>query len=219
MILPAVIQAAGTVFAAYITVNKAGKIVKKSMDSYFHSYTDKSFHRRNVLEGAKSDIFIATGIGNNFIEHYGDEIERKLRSGLHVRYMLLDQSRFNEMEWYLHGDFAKDSSIHRAMRENLKALQEKYPSLFELRFFHGYMTVSYICADIWPNMVQNSGLIQIMLYQFNVRPKHSPIMYIDPRANEKGFITTVNSIKDMWQKSDDSPYRKEPVRIRLAGKI
>ena len=108
IIIGAVIQAAGTVAAAFITVSFAGRIVKKSIDSYFRSYTDKSFHRRDVLEGAKQDIFIATGIGNNFFETYGEEIKRKLEAGIRVRYMLLDQSRFNEMERYLHGNFAKN---------------------------------------------------------------------------------------------------------------
>lgn len=219
IIIGAVIQAAGTVAAAFITVSFAGRIVKKSIDSYFRSYTDKSFHRRDVLEGAKQDIFIATGIGNNFFETYGEEIKRKLEAGIRVRYMLLDQNRFNEMERYLHGNFAKDIAIHHEMVDRLKSLRERYPALFEFRFFHEYMTVSYICADIWPNVIQDSGLIQIMLYQFNVRPKHSPIMYIDSKANEKSFITTVNSIKDMWQKSDDSPYRREPIRICVSGKV
>ena len=215
VILSAIIQAAGTVLAAFI----AGGFIKKSVDSYFLSYSDKSFQRQNVIKEAQSDIFIAVGVGNNFFKEYGDDIEDKLKSGLHVRYMLLDQGRFNELEWYLHGNFAKDISVHTAKAAKLTQLKEKYPTLFEFRFFHEYMTASYICADIWPSLSQKSGLIQIMLYQYTIRPRLSPIMYINPEAQGERFVATVNSLKNMWQKSDHSPYRKEPIRIHVPGKV
>lgn len=201
----AVIEAIGVVVAAFISVKYAGKIVMKGINSYFLSYSDKSFSHRNVVREAKHDVFIVTGVGNNFLKEYKYDIEDKLKSGLHVRYILLDQGRFKEMERYLHGDLAKDISIHNEVVAKLKCFQKRYPTLFEFRYFHGYMTASYICADIWPSIIQDSGWIQIMLYQYNVRPKSSPIVSINPKSDEKGFIATVNSINDMWQKSDTSP--------------
>lgn len=173
--------------------------VLKNNKPYFHSYSEKSHDAGSLIRNAQNDIFVATAVGNKFLKTHGDEIEEKLKAGIQVRYMMLDINRFHEMEEYLHGVYKKDKDIHIEVSEKLRDWKKRYPDLVEAKFFQGYLTASYIGIDIWPDAIQESSLIQIMMYQYRVRARQSPIMYNFPKTDEKSYITTVESVKNMWR--------------------
>lgn len=207
-ILSAVIQAIGTISAAIIAAVFANIIVKKHSPSYFHSYEDKHHNLTDITRKAKNDIFIVAAIGGNLIERYIDEFEKYLQRGIEIKYLILDNEYIYVLEKYLHGkNFPEFEEAVRVARERLRKLENEYPDLFEVREFHSFFTASYIGIDIWktPDDYSDSrnSVIQTMLYQYNIGTEKSPITYISPKNDYKQYQTTVKSMKEMWNDSDD----------------
>lgn len=203
----ALIQTAGTLIAALITALFARKIVSESIRPFFQSYSDKSHDMRDITRKARSDILVVTSVGDKLLEKFESEFQRKLQANMKFRYLFLSGERFDEMEWYLHGQDAKDRTGHNNVIRTLKRLQEKYPELVEARVFSGFLTASYICADIWPDpslgAVLPSSIVQAMLYQYRVHAKDSPITYFSPKMDRTHYDTIVASIKSMWDEGTD----------------
>ena len=201
-IVSAWIQAIGTVVAALIAALFAHKIVKDNVSPYFHSYSDITHDLRDITQKAKSDIFIAVAVGDRLLEKYAFELEERLKAGISIRYLLLDVSRFQELEQYMHGKNI-DVSIHRQVLEILRRWKEKYPTLIDIRIFHDFMSASYIGVDIWPNAANSpvfpSSVIQTMLYQYRIPAAECPITYLSPKSDMKHYKSTVSCIKTMWR--------------------
>ena len=177
----------------------------KNFRPYYQSYSEKTHDAGTILQHAQSDILISTAVGNKLLGKYGDLIEQKLKTGVRVRYMMLDIDRFHEMEEYLHGSGKKGAEIHSEVLDRLKAWKRSYPGLVEAKFFHGYMTASYIGIDVWRDTVQTFSVFQVMMYQYRTAARRSPIRYIFPQKDERAYDTTLDSVKNMWKNSEDIP--------------
>lgn len=199
-IISAVIQAAGTIAAALIAALWANRIVKGIK---FHSYSDAPGNIHSVLKKARSDIFIITAVGDNLLKISERTLDRCLRSGIHVRFLLLNLDRFHEVENYLHGKCAKDERAFSGVLETLSRLQQKYPDGLEIRLFSGYMTASYIgidtCLDPRRDPALFSPFIQVMLYQYRVRAHDSPIFYYYEKTDKDQYDLTADSMRTMWE--------------------
>lgn len=203
-IIASIIQAFGTVIAAFVAALFAQKIVRKEIRPYFHSYADKNHDLSDITMKAQSDIFIVAAVGDRLLKRYRSELERNLKSGIQVRYLLLDKSGFQKQENYLNG-VDVDEQIYNDVLRELKELKEKYPQLLEVRIFHGFLTASYIGVDIWPDPLKGSlpnQVIQVMLYQYLVHAENSPITYLSLETDKEHYTSTVNSIKSMWGASE-----------------
>ena len=68
------------------------------------------------------------------------------------------------------------------------------------------MTASYVGIDLkYNNAVfwkKTTPIVQIMLYQFHVKPKHSPILRLRPEDG-KVFKNTIESIKALWDDGEE----------------
>lgn len=169
-------------------------------------YSEKNHDVGTIIRNAQNDIFVSTAVGNKFLAKYADDIEEKLKAGVGVQYMLLGLDRFYEMEEYLHGKDVKSEKIHYAVLKILKSWKEKYPDLLIAKYFHGYMTASYVGVDIEVELenrkIHDSSVLQVMHYQFRTKAKNSPIQYIFPEKDDKLFYSTVESVVAMWRSGE-----------------
>lgn len=199
-IISAVIQAVGTIAAALIAALCANRIVKGIK---FHSYSDAPDNICSIMKKARSDIFIITAVGDKLLKTTEEVLERRLRSGIHVRYLLLDLNRFHEMETYMHGNAPKGEDIFYNALEALSRLQEKYPDRMEIRLFSRHMTASYVAIDTCPEPGREPALlspfIQVMMYQYHVHAKNSVLLYFYEKTDKKRYDATADSMKDMWE--------------------
>lgn len=200
-IVSALIQAAGAISAAVIAAYFANRIAKGFK---FHTYAEGP-GICTIMRKARSDIFIITAVGNNLLKDTGKTLERKLRAGVYVRYMMLDVNRFHEMENYIHGPDAKDEEIRDKALDILTRLKEKYPDSLEVRFSSQYMTASCIGIDTCPDPSREKALltplIQATMYQYHVSVKDSFVIYFHERTerDRKYYEAAVKSMRDMWE--------------------
>lgn len=207
-IIAAIIGSCGVIIAAVIAALGARKIVKESVNSRFHSYSDKSHDVKSLLAQAQNDVCVVVAIGDKFFEKYKKDLIKLLKKGIRIRYLILEKNKFIEIERYLH-DEDVDISFRDEVVDGLLEVKKEYKYLFEIRAFHSIMTASYICTDIFlpdREFITSSG-IQIMLYQYKTKPKTSPITFLSPKTDEKEFSTTVQCIKRMWD--DATPMKKK----------
>lgn len=199
-IISAAIQAAGTIAAALIAAFCAKKIVNSFQ---FHTYPNAPENVLSILEKARSDIFIITAVGDKLMEVSEKVIAKRLRQGIHVRYLLLNSLQFREMERYMHGEDEKRICIYYNTLKKLLALQKKFPGLLEVRYFTSHMTASYIGIDTCPNSKRDTALfspfIQVMMYQYHIRAKHSVLFYLHEKTDRVCYDTTIRSMRDMWE--------------------
>lgn len=181
----------------------------KNVKPYLQSYAEEKHDAGVIIRNAQSNIFVSTAVGNKFLATYASDIEEKLKSGIEVQYMMLDLDRFDEMEKFLHGADAKPRDIHYDTLNILRRWKKKYPDLLKPKYFHEYMTASYVGVDIGvdlPNpQIQEFSVLQVMFYQYRTKAKNSPIMYIFPKKDEKAYKTMVESVTAMWRKGDNIP--------------
>lgn len=179
----------------------------KKIKSNLQSYSEKDHDAGTIIRNAQNDIFVSTAVGNKFLAKYSDDIEERLKAGVKVQYMMLGLDRFHEMESYLHGSDSKPEQIHYDALEILKRWKAKYPGLLTPKYFHGYMTASYVGVDIGidlPNLeIRDFSVLQVMFYQYHTKAKNSPLLYIFPKKDEKFYFSTVESIVAMWRSGDD----------------
>lgn len=181
----------------------------KNLKPTLQTYSEKNHDAGTIIRNAQNDIFVSTAVGNKFLAKYADDIEEKLKAGVKVQYMMLGLDRFHEMEEYLHGSDSKPEQIHQDALYILKGWKKKYPSLLTAKYFHEYMTASYVGVDIGVELtnpkIQDSSVLQVMHYQFRTKAKNSPIQYIFPRKDEKFYVSTVESVIAMWRNGDEIP--------------
>lgn len=207
-IVSALIQAAGAITAAVIAAYYANRIAKGFK---FHTYAEAPQDICTIMRKARSDIFIITAVGDNLLEVTEKTLEKKLRAGVYVRYMMLDVDRFHEMEKYMHGPDAKDGEIRDKALEILTRLKEKYPDSLEVRFSSQYMTASCIGIDTCPDPSREKALltpfIQAVIYQYHVSVKDSFVMYFHERTerDRKYYEATAKSMRDMWEDASMRP--------------
>lgn len=212
-IIAALIGAGGAILAAIIAAFLARSIVKDTVNPYFHSYSDKSHDLKKITNKAKHDIFIVVAVGDKLTKKYRSEFERLLSAGIQIRYLLLSEERFRELEQYMHEE--PDSiRIYTQTLGILRELKEKYPETIDIHLFDNFLPASYIGIDAWPDSISSptlpSSIIQIMLYQYRVHAKDSPIVYLSPRSDIKRYNTTVQCIEAMWSNSIDAFPSKTP---------
>lgn len=198
-IIAAIIGSCGGIIAAVIAALSARKIVKESVNSRFHSYSDNSHDVTDILMQSQNDVFIVVLIGDRLLEEHKKYFIKLLKRGIHIRYLILDEREHKEIESFILGECA-DVSYRNDVLRALYELKKEYKYLFEVREFHSITTASYICTDIIlpeKQFISSSG-IQIMLYQYKTKAKVSPITYISPKSDEKEYTTTVQSIRNMW---------------------
>lgn len=202
-IISAVIQALGTITAALIAALWANRIVNGIK---LRSYSDAPDNIRSVLKKARSDIFIITAVGDNLLKTVERDLAQRLRSGIHVRFLLLDLNRFHEIEKYLHGKNPKDEEIFYTVLKTLCRLQQQFPESLEIRIFPGYMTASYIGIDTCPDASRDRALlspfIQVLLYQYHISVKNSAILYFYEKTDQRYYDSTVESMRDMWEDAE-----------------
>lgn len=199
-IISALIQAAGTITAALVAAYFANRIAKGFK---FHTYSDAPQDICAIMRKARSDIFIITAVGDKLLDVTEKTLEKKLRAGVYVRYMMLSADRFYEMENYMHGCNAKSEDIRNKALAILIRLKEKYPDFLEVRFSSQYMTASCIGIDTCPTLSREKALltpfIQIMIYQYHISAKDSIILYFHEKTDKKYYEATVKSMRDMWE--------------------
>lgn len=199
-IVSAAIQATGTIAAALIAAFCAKKIVNNFQS---HTYSNAPENVLSILEKARSDIFIVTAVGDKLMKVSEKVIARRLRQGIHVRYLLLDPLQFRKMEQYMHGDDEKNICIYCDTFKKLLDLQKKYPDLLEVRYFTSHMTASYIGIDTCPDSSRDAALlspfVQVMMYQYHIRAKDSVLLYLYEKTNRACYDTTIRSMRDMWE--------------------
>lgn len=131
-------------------------------------------------------------------------MEKLLKNGIKIRYLLLTENRLKETVNYIHGNNI-DISFRKDIIKDIKKLKDKYQDIFECREFDSMMTASYICVDTIFNpptkQFISSSIIQVMLYQYKIQANTSPITYISPQTDKKEFLNTVECIKQMWEDS------------------
>lgn len=204
-IIAAIIQAGATIVAALIAVLLAGRVIKKEFKPLFRSYSDKSHNLSDIIGKAKSDIFIVAIVGDQLLGTYGDELEKYLEKGIQIRYLLCDKYRFKDQEKYMHGRDV-EVAVYEKVICKLEDLKKEYSKQLDVRIFHEYLTASYIGVDIWPAFPRRThpdSIIQIMLYQYRVVAEHSPITYLSPESDRVHYWSTVRSIKEMWEASEN----------------
>lgn len=205
VIVAAIIQAVGTIAAAFVAVLFARKIVKEESRSYFHSYSDKTHNVADIIEKAQSDIFIVVIVGDRFMNKYKKKLKKCLSNGIQVRYLFANKNGFHEQEKYLNGANV-DEKIYIGVLRELNKLKKHYPDLLDVRAFHTFLTASYIGIDIWPSPPYSTlpnSVIQVMLYQYHVHAESSPITYLSPKADKNHYTSTVDSIKAMWESAEE----------------
>lgn len=196
-ILSGLIQAFGTMIAAVIGVYYAGRIVKKSVVNY----SDEENDLRIIMRKAKKSIIIIANCADGFLERYCDDLQKYMRNGVQINFLLLDMENYAYMDRYITG---KEKADYAALKKSLKYLQklkEFKADKLCVRVFHSYLTASYICVDLEKNpqsgMWADDTIIHMMLYQFNTRPCKSPIMYVSPKDKEK-FNLIAESVYAIW---------------------
>ena len=209
-IFAAVIESCGVILAAVIATLSARKIVKESVNSRFHSYSEKAHVAKDLLLQAQNDVCIVVAIGDIFFKKYEKYLIKLIKKGIKIRYLLLEENRLKEAEEYMHGK-AGDNAFRSDVVNRLREIKKEHKYKFEIREFDSYMTASYICIDAFlpdKDFISSSG-VKIMLYQYKTSAESSPTTYISPKSDEKEFITTVQCIKQMWE--DANPISEEKI--------
>ncbi|MBQ9756988.1 MAG: hypothetical protein IJW15_01045 [Clostridia bacterium] len=200
-IASAIIEAIATVLAAIIGVSYAGRIVKKTTDAHFFNYSDEKHNLHKVMRKAKKSIMIIANCGDAFLTAYYSNLKRYAKNGVQINFLLLDLKNYIYMDKYTTG---KEEADYDALLTSLKLLSElkrEFPDRISVKIFHSVLTASYIGIDLEQDLLNNSWapetIIQVMMYQFNTRPRKSPITYISPKAKEQ-FQTIVNGMFEIW---------------------
>lgn len=213
-IICTIIQTVGTLFQALGTVGAAigaaliaRKAVKEDIKPIFQTYSDKTHNVSDIIEKAEHNIVIFTVSGNTLLKKYRYAIEERLKCGVSVYYLLLNEQRLLEMDKYMHGDDIKNENIYSWVMGQLEELNKSYPGKIQSREFPYFMTASYIGIDIPFDDESNShfpdSVIQVMQYQYRRRARFSPIAYFSFKQDRDQFDGTVASMIKMWDASTE----------------
>lgn len=209
-IICAAIQALGSIAAMVLPILIGKKVVKEDIKPLFQSYYEKSYNFSDVIGKANHNIVIIAASGYSFLNDHRRAIEEKLRSGVSVYYLFLDETRFKEMQKYTHGEEGEKDcikSFYSPVEETLKKLLEGNSTKLQVRVFPHFMTASYVGVDI-PFQEQEErplihSTIQITPYQYLCAARESPISFIYHNRDKDHFMKTIDSMKKMWAESKE----------------
>lgn len=208
-IICSLIEASGAIIAAVSAALIAKEIVKKDIKPIFQAYSDSTHDLAKVIETATHNIVIFTAAGDKLLEKYRYTIEERIKCGVSVYYLLLNEQRLLEMERYMHLNDTKDENIYSFVKGQLKELNRDYPGKIQSREFPYFMTASYIGVDIPFGEEQDShfpdSVIQVMQYQYGRKAKDSPISYLSLKRDKNHFEGTLHSMNEMWNDAEKFP--------------
>ena len=208
--VPAWIEAFGVVLGPVLGALIAGgyisKMFKRDVLPLFQTYSDEKHDAHKLMRKATENIYIVASIGDRLLEKYERKMRSYLKRGVKLKFLMHEKAKFFELESYIHADTKPDEDSYVKDRtkalETLMGLKRNYPELVEIREFPLIFPASYIGIDIEENIITNEwpshSMIQVMLYQYNVKTKDSPITYLSPKTNRKLFQRTAQCILEMW---------------------
>ncbi len=209
-IAASIIQAVGTIVAAIIAAGYIGRSFEKSLSSLLVTYSDQKHNAHKMMRWAKENIYVVAGVGDQFLEKYKDELEGYLKKGVKLRFLIQAPIQYYEFEQYINSKKKPDYLHYFEVREStlrmLNRLRTKnsgeYADKIEIREFPSFLTASYIGVDIEKSDFSSKwhphAVIQVMLYQYNVEARNSPITYFSYKNNKSLFESTADSILEMW---------------------
>lgn len=213
--MPAIIQAIATILAAIIGAWMVGgsfkRVIKQDMIPMLHTYLDKSHSSHEIMQKAKKSIFVVVSLGNHFLKENSEHIQEYLDNGVKLYFLMHNETKGRELKGYL----TNDNNIYKYRREEvvqmLLNIKKKClnPDLVEIRESSFNFTASYIGIDIenafGSEKCPAHAVIQVMLYQYNVRSGKSPILYLSANDNWGLFQQAAQSIKKMWDEGVPIP--------------
>ncbi|MCH5353759.1 MAG: hypothetical protein J1E06_09875 [Acutalibacter sp.] len=206
----ALIGAGGTVLAAILGALIASGFVsqmfKRNVLPLFRTYSDKKHDVHRLMRGATENIYFVVSLGDQLLKKYGEKMQSYLERGVKLKFLIHEESKYLELENYINdcpkSDDKKLIDDRNEVLDILRGLKQKYPKLVEIRESSLFFSASYIGIDIEENLITNerpsSSIIQVMLYQYEVQAKNSPITYFTPKTNRDLFESTAESILKMW---------------------
>lgn len=208
--IPSIIQAVAaiisSVLGAFIAAGYISKIFKTNLSPLFRTYSDNRHDAHKIMRTAKNSIYIVAAVGDQFLEKYEKHIEKYLKKGISIRFLMQTEKQFYELEYYINANNKFDKQYYKQVREKslntLKSLKSKFPNQVEIKEFNSFFSASYIGIDIEQNLATMQfpahAIIQVMLYQYGVTAKKCPITYFSLNYNQDLFESTANSILEMW---------------------
>ena len=208
----ALIGAGGTVLAAILGALIAGGYISKMFNRnvlpLFRTYSDERHDAHKLMRRAKESIYFVVSIGDELLKKYEKQMKSYLKRGIELKFLIHEEAKYFELESFINGSLEIDKDgpmdARNETMEKIRILKKDYPGLIEIVEFPLFFSASYIGVDIdaekspatneWPS----SSLIQVMLYQYRVPAKDSPITYFTPKANRELFESTAESIIAMW---------------------
>lgn len=208
--ISALIEACGVVLGAVLGALIAGgyisKMFKSNLLPLFQTYSDEKHDVNNLMRKATENLYIVVSIGDRLLDKYENQILSYLKRGVKLKFLIHEKTKFFEMENYINASSQLNENDYIDYRnkalEILRGFKRNYPKLVEIREFPLIFSASYIGVDIEENLITNEwpshSMIQVLLYQYNVKTKDSPITYFSPKANRELFRRTAQCILDMW---------------------
>ncbi len=208
--IPSLIEAAAgiasSVLGAFIAAGYLSRVFEKNISPLFYTYSDEKHDVYKLIRKADSSIYVVVGVGDQFLRKYEKRLEKCLKRGVTLHFLMQTESQYCAFERYIHAVDDSDDCQYVEVRESalciLNRLKLSYPNQVQVREFHGYLTASYIGIDIDERNVSPKwsphAIIQVMIYQYGVAAQDSPISYFSAKHNQKLFESTANSIMEMW---------------------
>ncbi len=131
-IISAIIEASGVIIAAVIAALGARRIVKESINSRFYSYADRSHSITDLFAQSQSDIYVVAAIGIRLLENYKQYFVKLLKRGIHIRFLVLDESKLKEVDSFIHGKDVDPGYRSKVIGELIE-LKKEYGNLFEVK--------------------------------------------------------------------------------------
>lgn len=228
-IVSACIQAVGTIIAAIIGVGILERIIHKEIVPNLFSYSEPSHDLWKILRLAKKEVIIVVAYGDRLLQMYETHFLKLLRKEVEIKFLMLYPEDAVKMAInYMHVSSNNPPSVQDVSNEILNSLDilEKLHKKYggnglKIRQTHLPLSASYIAVDIpeddydVSNKVQfRESVIQMMVYQFGVRSKDAPIVYLAPKINEKQFGKASESIQNMWFQATPLNFQKTRLQLR-----
>ena len=203
--MPAFIEAVGMIIAAIVGV----VIAEKRFGKRFTNYDDRSYDINKIMRKAQHDIYIVTICGHHLLRNYYSQFIRYMDKGVKIYYLLLDVRRYIEMDRYVDKNTPGNFDSMRESLEWLIKLKNQYPKMIEIRESKNFLTASYVGIDL-ENFMENkiNGIfdknivIHMMPYQYQTRPRYSPIQHIYYSEDKETFEKSTESIFALWDSGE-----------------
>lgn len=202
-ILVALTGAGSVIAAACIGIRGAREIVQERY-AYFTCFSSKGHDLGRLLMQATKEITVVVIYGGNMLEKYESLFADRLQSGIQVNFLMLDREYAFSMSEDYYGE-KPEQYKHNAKKaiKILKRLESKSKNLC-IKKWSLPLGASYIAIDCgierW-RKPEETGEIQMMLYQYKIPTENSPITYVSKKRDASAFEHTVTSIKHMWEKA------------------